>query len=265
MARQIYRQESLERLSSPEQLDMLMTVTSARGWIALLGVALLLLIGLAWTILGAVETAVEGNGLLMRYSGLSWVASQHPGTVSKTLVQESQEVKKGEPLALVSYVDENGQPAEMELRSPRSARVLDVAVIEGAEILQGAPLISVESPEAPLQAVVYIPASDGYKVHADMPVKILPATESARGAAYLSGKVRTASRFPASRAEMMFSLQNEDWVNSFLSAGPLLEVVIEVTTTKPQTHLYSGTPCRASVTIQSHRPIEFLVPGFGNQ
>lgn len=265
MSRQIYRQESLERLSSPEQLDMLMPVTSARGWIALLGVALLLVIGFAWAIFGTVETTVEGNGLLMRYGGFDWVAAEHSGTVVRTLVQESKEVSQGDVLAVVSYLDEDGKPVEEELHSPRDGRILDVAVIEGAAVIEGTPLISVESPEKPLQAVVYIPASDGYKVHAEMPVKILPATETARGATYLPGKVHTASRFPASRAEMMFSLQNEDWVNSFLTAGPVLEVVIDVTAADPPVQLYSGTPSRASVTIQSHRPIEFLVPGFGNQ
>ena len=268
MARQIYRQEAMERLSSPEQLDLLMPVTSQRGWIALFGVALLLLIGMAWAIFGTMETTVEGNGLLMRFDGFEWVSATRVGTVIKTHVTDSDEVKVGDVLLEVAYFDEEGKEVVEEVRSPRNGRVLDVAVIDGVSVAEGTPLVSVESPDRPLQAVVYILARDGYKVEPEMIVKLLPATESGRGASYLPGKVKTAARFPASRAEMMYSLQNEDWVNSFLALGPVLEVVVDLsedTAAADLQELYSGTPTQAIVTIETHQPIEFLIPGFGKK
>jgi hypothetical protein len=265
MARQIYRQEALERLSSPEQLDLLMPVTSARGWIALLGVGLLLAVGMVWAIFGTVATTVDGNGLLMRYGGLDWAVTEHGGRVQETLVREGDDVREGDVVALVSHADDEGGDAVVEkVRSPRDGRVLDLAAIPGAQLAAGARLVTIETPSHPLQAVLFVSANDGYKVVPDMPVKLLPATELDQGGAYLSGKVIRAARFPASQADIHYSLQNEEWVESFLARGPLLEVVVEIQSDKPPVHLYSGTPCKASITISTRRPIEFLIPVSSN-
>lgn len=70
MDKQIFRKGALERLSSPDQLDQLMPVTSARGWIALCGVALLIAAGIAWGFLGRIETNVEASGALVRTGGV---------------------------------------------------------------------------------------------------------------------------------------------------------------------------------------------------
>src|SRR5688572_2328786 len=99
MSRKIYRQEALARLSSPEQLDMLMPVTDGRGWIAMLGLGLVLFTGLAWGIVGSVDTTVEGRGLLIRPGGFDWVVAPRDGKVLKLLVNEGDTVKPGEVLA----------------------------------------------------------------------------------------------------------------------------------------------------------------------
>src|SRR5262249_46725334 len=59
---QIYRQEALDRMASPEQLDQLMQVVTVRQWAPLgvfggLGVAALL-----WSIVGRVPVNVQGRG-----------------------------------------------------------------------------------------------------------------------------------------------------------------------------------------------------------
>ena len=43
MQNKLFRKVALERLSSPEQLDQMMTVTSLRGWIALAAAIFLIL------------------------------------------------------------------------------------------------------------------------------------------------------------------------------------------------------------------------------
>ena len=43
MKKSIFREVSLERLSSPEQLDQMMTVTSPRAWLSLVAIAAILL------------------------------------------------------------------------------------------------------------------------------------------------------------------------------------------------------------------------------
>lgn len=66
MQKQLFRKVSLERLSSPEQLDQLMTITSLRGWIGLLGVFCLLAVLVLWSIFGLVITKIDANGVMVK-------------------------------------------------------------------------------------------------------------------------------------------------------------------------------------------------------
>src|SRR6516162_4779951 len=65
----IFRKVALERLSSPEQLDRLITLSSPIGWAALAALAALLAAVVAWGIFGGVPTRVEGAGILVTRDG----------------------------------------------------------------------------------------------------------------------------------------------------------------------------------------------------
>ncbi|MGE5398638.1 MAG: hypothetical protein ACM3MK_14020 [Chitinophagales bacterium] len=61
---QIFRKTSLERLSSPEQLDQLMMITNPKGWFALVGVFCLLAVLVFWCIFGLITIKVDANGII---------------------------------------------------------------------------------------------------------------------------------------------------------------------------------------------------------
>jgi HlyD family secretion protein len=68
-AERIYRREALDRLSSPEQLDRLITLTSPIGWAVLTAIAALLAAVMAWGIFGNIPTRVQGVGILVARGG----------------------------------------------------------------------------------------------------------------------------------------------------------------------------------------------------
>ncbi len=264
MNRQVFRKEAIERLSSPEQLDLLMPVTSGRGWIALMGVGLLLLMGILWGVFGSVETTVEGTGLLMRYDGFQWVSAPQAGQVTDVVAAADGAVSEGDRLLSLSYTDADGSPRSADVLSPGSGRVLTVNVMEGSTVKAGEPLLSIESPEAPLQAAVYVSAADGFKVQPDMAVKLTPITLISESASRLPGRVESVARSPATQSQVMYTLQNAEWASTLMSRGPVLEVMINIPSEEPLTHLYSGTPCQASIVVAKRRPIMFLLPASGN-
>ncbi len=58
----IFREKSMERISSPDQMDDYIKVTTPSVWIALLALIVLLVGILAWSIFGTVEVHDEdGN------------------------------------------------------------------------------------------------------------------------------------------------------------------------------------------------------------
>ena len=65
MARQVYRKTSLERVSSPEQLDKMIVITSPSYWLAILGGALIIAAALVWSIFGNIPINTETTGVFV--------------------------------------------------------------------------------------------------------------------------------------------------------------------------------------------------------
>lgn len=62
--KRLFRQAALDRLASPEQLDHLVPVADARGWVALAVCALLALGVLAWSLAGSLPVTLAARGTL---------------------------------------------------------------------------------------------------------------------------------------------------------------------------------------------------------
>lgn len=62
----LFRQEALERLSSPERLDELMKLVTLKTWLPLGTLAILLGLGLGWSIVGRIPVTTHGKGLLVQ-------------------------------------------------------------------------------------------------------------------------------------------------------------------------------------------------------
>ncbi|MEM1293304.1 MAG: hypothetical protein AAGH67_17725 [Cyanobacteria bacterium P01_H01_bin.162] len=75
----LFRKESLERLSSPERLDELMTIVNFKTWLPLGTIGVLLGLGLIWSMVGRIPVTTNGRGLLVEndQSGGELVALLH--------------------------------------------------------------------------------------------------------------------------------------------------------------------------------------------
>jgi HlyD family secretion protein len=97
----IFRKVSLERLSSPEQLDQLMQVTNPRGWLALGALGALLLAALTWAVLSSIPTEATGEGILLRHGGVTSLVAAENGQVEELLVSVGDVIRKGQVVARV--------------------------------------------------------------------------------------------------------------------------------------------------------------------
>jgi len=134
----LFTKAALERLSSPEQLDMLMRVTSPIGWLALDTVGVCLFIGLMWGIFGTIPNKVDGKGILIRGGSIMQVEAGATGRVTKLDVEVGDVVTQGQPVAsisqsglslkidnakalLASLVEQNAKSSKAEIENSRSA------------------------------------------------------------------------------------------------------------------------------------------------
>ncbi len=112
MKQPVFRKVSIERLSSPEQLDQLMTVTDPRGWILLAALGVVLLAGIIWGLLGSVPQNVGGTGILVKSGGVFEVISLSTGRVSDIAVSVGDLVTEGQVVARLSQPELSDQMRE---------------------------------------------------------------------------------------------------------------------------------------------------------
>ncbi|MGA3324830.1 MAG: NHLP bacteriocin system secretion protein [Terriglobia bacterium] len=98
----IFRKTSLERLSSPEQLDTIMRVTGAKKWLALVGMFLILGVAVIWGYEGTIETKVSGSGVIVRAGTVLNVVASGSGLVTSINVNLGDRVKADQLIAKVS-------------------------------------------------------------------------------------------------------------------------------------------------------------------
>jgi hypothetical protein len=67
----IFRQEALERLSSPERLDQLVYVIGNRDRLFLIVMILIVAVGLYWSVAGRLPVNVSGQGILLQDPSIS--------------------------------------------------------------------------------------------------------------------------------------------------------------------------------------------------
>jgi HlyD family secretion protein len=108
MEKSIFRQVSLDRLSSPEQLDQLMRVTSPKGWVALIAVFLLLAGAIVWACVGSIPTTAAGQGVIVRRGGVLNVVTRGGGLVLNLNVKVGDKIQANQIVATI------GQPVLTE-------------------------------------------------------------------------------------------------------------------------------------------------------
>ncbi|MEW9122499.1 MAG: NHLP bacteriocin system secretion protein [Thermotaleaceae bacterium] len=99
MKKEIFRKTSLERLSSPEQLDQLMSVTTPKAWFALMAIATVLVASISWGVLGSIPSKTYGQGILIRSGGVQNITHGSSGKISDVRVKQGDLIKQGDIVA----------------------------------------------------------------------------------------------------------------------------------------------------------------------
>jgi HlyD family secretion protein len=133
---QLLRKAALERLSSPEQLDTLMRVTSPMGWVALLAVGFLIVAAITWSLVGNLSVKVDGQGILLRGENVQAIEVASEGTLMTLDVKRGDIVQPQQIVAHLALPD-----VENRLTTAR-AQLKDIAALDNS---QGAGMASLQS------------------------------------------------------------------------------------------------------------------------
>lgn len=100
----LFRKAALDKLASPERLDVLMQVTSPKGWIALLTIAGLLAAVVAWSVFGTLPERIDGQGMLTGEGGLRQIRASGDGRLTRLTLAVNQTVEPDQMVGEISAV-----------------------------------------------------------------------------------------------------------------------------------------------------------------
>jgi len=113
--REIFRKVALERLSSPDQLDLLTQVVGTKGWLVLGTLAFAVLVATVWGVFGEIPSKVSGQAMLTRAGGVFDVPATAQGRVAELDVGVGDVVKPNQVVARIEQPE-----LEYEIQSLQS-------------------------------------------------------------------------------------------------------------------------------------------------
>lgn len=166
--------------------------------------------------------------------------------------------------------------SDSEVTSPHAGRILEVLAEPGGVARRGQAIARLDRGQGgkqDLQAVLYIPGTDGKKVKSGMEVHVSPMTVKKEEFGSMKATVKRVSDFPATPARMERVLNNDQLVKMLAAKNAPYEMYASLkpdsstfsgykwsSSTGPKTQIRSGTMCRATVTVKERRPIELVMP-----
>lgn len=270
MAESIFRKKSLERLSSPEQIDRLLAVGNVKSWLITLGVLFCIAGCILWSFLGELPIYIKGSGMLLHGDGVSFIYSEFSGVVERSYLLEFGTVEKGDVIAVLRN-EEAG--IVREIKTMHAGQIMEIFANPGDYISAGDMVASVENENIDLSAVLYVPMSQGKKISRRMQVNLELPSVNKEEYGYLQGWVKMFSFYPVSRSSVAKTLGNSELASKICGDEPVIKVAVELlrdltneddfvwTSRKKLPYkLSGGTECSGLILIGTSKPIELLFP-----
>lgn len=101
----LFRPEALQTLSSPDKLNQLMTVVTAKDWIPLVAIGMLMTAGVAWSLSGSLPSTVTGRGVLVRPRRIVNVETVSGGRLAWFRARSGDAVREGEVIGRLDQAE----------------------------------------------------------------------------------------------------------------------------------------------------------------
>lgn len=190
---QLYRKSALEKISSPEQLDKALKVSSPLSWLVLIGITLIIVVTVIWSIIGTIPVTVTATGYVVKPTGLNAVYASEAGTVDRIYVSKGQQVHLGTPV--LSY-HVAGDPTQRYIWSDQVGTVSSVSVSSGGSMTQGNEVVRVSPAVTGEQAVVaYVSAADARKIQRGAEVHVFLNGVDSQRYGYMVGRVYSVDSY----------------------------------------------------------------------
>lgn len=277
MQNRLFRQTSLDRLASLEQLDVQLQVTSPRAWLALLAVFIIVASAAVWGVFGTIATTVSAEGILLRTVGDTQpLQAPVAGTLTDVLVEPGDIVASGQVVARI--IPQAGEPVTIE--SDTGGQVEAIFFQPGTRVQAGEVLLSLALDDAQppqLMGVIYVSAAESRDISRGMTVRIAPVTVRTEEVGVMLGEVIAVNRALETSSTMLDLLGRDDLVRYFSDSISGLPASVRVALRSDfetasgyawtmgggaDIQLQSGTLFEATIIIDERPPLSLVFPEF---
>ncbi len=103
--KRLFSKKALDNLSSPEELDKVLVISSSSTWIALLASIAFIITVIVWGFVGKIPDTVYAQGIIIDKSGKMDITPPGSGKIVSIAVQNGDKVKKNQVIATISQTD----------------------------------------------------------------------------------------------------------------------------------------------------------------
>ena len=256
----IFSRAALDKLRSPDRLDMLLPITTPIGWMSLVAVGLLLISVILWSIFGSFTVRADGKGMILDSGGVTAVTHVAGGKIAHVYVRKGATISKGDLIAQLEQPQQSAdtnmaqygpqlassmkdtadrvyqykaklyqQGVSRDVISDYDGIVEDVMIRKGSVISSGTPLCSVRltKKRSDLTGVMYVPVDKGKRIEPGQTIQLVPNGVDVQESGSLIGVVRTVSNYPVPLQSIQEKVSNPDLAKWLLSSGQ--GAVVEIT------------------------------------
>lgn len=265
----LFRKSALEKLSSPEQLDKTIVITSPLSWLAIIGTAIIIVSFIVWSVLGTLPTTIYSSGIIVDSENIIDVHSPYKGTVLKFYVKEGEVVSIGDKIADIQVSETDSKT----LLSTQEGKVSQVIYRENENINKYDNIIKITPTEQKI-LLCYVPVETGKQITKNMKAIITPTSFDEKKYGHMEASIISVDDYATSIDDMKNQIgTNNEFINMFASDMPMMAVVCSINKDNDTESGYywsssngkdiavsDGTICGVKIIIDESAPISRLFP-----
>lgn len=221
----IYRKSLLEKISSPEQLDKSLVITSPMSWLVLIGITLITIVTIVWSVVGTIPVTVSTQGIISSPVNTNAVYTEESGTVLSVLVTSGSEVHLGDAILKYRTVGSEVKTVYCD----QVGIVSEVLVSIGDSITQGNEVVRISPTVTGSQvAVCYIPVNNAKKIERGMKTQIYLDSVDSQSYGHMVARVVNIDKYVTSNKGMGCVLGTDNnMISMFQQDGAVVAVTCE--------------------------------------
>ncbi|MCR5339571.1 MAG: HlyD family efflux transporter periplasmic adaptor subunit [Lachnospiraceae bacterium] len=257
MKSELFNEEAMKELSSPEQLDEQVKLITNGSLTMFFAVILGLVAAVVWMFVGIISSGLEFKGVIFDHNKVQRLNSEMDAVISDVLVNEGDRISEGDVVAYLTDEETDQRIAElnallkeagkgspeydtiqaqisdynrkMVIRSNADGVVQDVALQNDA-VAKGDVVATVipHSDYSYNEVYIYVPKDEAGAFSVGMPAQITPSYVSREEYGYIEGMISEISNTLVTENSIVRHMGNMDYVKELLPETSCVQITIQL-------------------------------------